>query len=43
MCRRISEYLDGKTISIHEFELKPETKGKIDPRYRMVATGGLFI
>lgn len=41
--RRISEYLDGKAISIHELELKPETRGSVDSRYRMVATGGWFI
>ena len=41
--RRISEYLGGKTSSIHELELKPGTIGRIDPRYRMIATGGWFI
>lgn len=41
--RRISEYLDGKTASIHELELKPETRGFVDSRYRMIATGGWFI
>ncbi|OGV47182.1 MAG: hypothetical protein A2017_02460 [Lentisphaerae bacterium GWF2_44_16] len=41
--RRIQEYLDGKTSSIHELELRPETKGLVDPRYRMTATGGWFI
>lgn len=41
--RRITEYLDGKTTEIHELELKPETKGFLDARYRMIATGGWFI
>ncbi len=41
--RRIAEYLDGKTTSIHELEVKLETKGLVDSRYRMIATGGWFI
>ncbi len=41
--RRITEYLDGRTASIHELELNPEAKGSIDSRYRMIATGGWFI
>lgn len=41
--RRIAEFLEGKVESIHELELKPETKGFVDPRYRMTATGGWFI
>lgn len=41
--RRIQEYLDGKTSSINELELRPETKGMVDSRYRMIATGGWFI
>ena len=41
--RRIQELLAGKINSIPELELKPDTMGVCDTRYRMVATGGWFI
>ncbi|OGV48783.1 MAG: hypothetical protein A2X49_13825 [Lentisphaerae bacterium GWF2_52_8] len=43
LARRIDEYLDGRIPSLGELELKPETRGFVDSRYRMIATGGWFI
>ena len=43
LARRIGELLDGRIDRIDELELRPETAGLGETRYRMIATGGWFV